>query len=540
MNIVLIVADDVTPAHHGCLGGPTPTPELDRFARDGVLFTRAHGVSPLCCPSRYSIFSSRYPGRAASVSRDASLEEPYSVLQNADLQPGDPTLATRLRALGYFTGHVGKWHNNFHHLLEDRWPACLTPEADLDDPAVDAQLRAHHETTCRVVADCAGFEYVQAVHWGNLLARLPKAMRHHNPAWLTQAALRFLDRAAGQNRPFYLHIAHTVPHGPDPVASLGADHRYTYAGRLDAAPDCHPDDSTILPRLAAAGLQTRGATAGINAGMVQIDDQIGAIRRKLDTLGLLEDTLFVYTADHGIHGKGTCYHGGFNMPLVISWPKGIPGGRRVDEAVSHVDLGPTLIELAGTVPPTSSEIDGRSYAGLLRGYATRGPREFTFQEMGVARSVCDRRYHFVALRYPRSVLDALASGRRAELPSLHAYVESHFCDYNLVNKPHYFDADQLFDLEADPFERRNLVHEPAQAERVARMRAALFAITDTLPGPYPRDVPPFMQGAAYRRLAEARRLKAAQGRYHPQGYDQERVYNFNLPDPVPDELPADS
>ncbi len=534
-NIVFIIADDVTPAYHGCYGGPSITPNIDRLAREGALFARSHGVSPLCNPSRYSIFTGQYPGRACSVTnRSCSPEEPYSIHQNADLQPTTPSLARLLSDAGYFTGHVGKWHSNFQYAgTANEWPTGrLGPDADLDDPEIDSLLGALHERHRAVVRECGGFAWADAVHWGNLNTNHPRAIQHHNPAWLTDTALRFLDEAASRcEQPFYLHVAHTLPHGPDPDQSLGADHSYTPAGRLPRCPSSHPPDCSVLERLSAAGLQTSGCTASIAAGIVQVDDQIGILRRRLEEMEVLDNTLFIYTADHGIHGKGTCYRGGWHLPLVIRHPRSIAAGRCIPHAVSHVDFLPTLCEYANARVPDGFLVDGISYRPLLTGENTASTREFTYQEMGVARSIVSGRWHYIVLRYPESVLAAMASADCAEAPSLHAYEDSFFCDFNFINKPHYFEPEQLYDLDADPCERNNLIHDPAYTELAATMREQLHRVTDTLPGPYRRDTPPFQMGPRYHRLVELRRLRTQRSAHHPHGFDQEKIYNLCLPDP---------
>jgi len=531
-NVVIVLADDVTPAYHGCYGGPTPTAEIDRLAAGGLLFQQSHSIAPLCNPSRYGIFTGQYVGRAASASVGCSPEEPYSIAQNGDLEEETPCLAKILREAGYFTGHCGKWHSNFKMAGKQEWQETLGPDADLDDPEVDSLLRKQHAVHADVVKRAGGFEWVAAVTWGNLMSNRPRRLQFHNPGWTTDAALAFLDEAASDERPFYLHLANTLPHGPDPNASLGADHQYTFEGKLDNAPASLPPDFTVFERLEAAGLQTKGPIAGINAGIVQVDDQIGALRAKLEEIGELENTIFIYTADHGIHGKGTPYIAGFHMPCVVHWPAGLGGpGRSISDPVSHVDFLPTLCEAIGAPIPEDHTLDGVSQLALWKG---EGPsaRSFTYQEMGVARAVTKGSLRYVAFRYPESVIAQMRNGEMQEPTSFQAYVDGPFCDYNFKNKPHYFDPEQLYDLSRDPHERMNLAGDPAYAEQLAELRKLLHSVTDTLPGPYRRDNPEFMTSLQYRRLAEKRRLRVQQRAVYPEGFDQEKIFNLNLPDPL--------
>ncbi len=531
-NIVIVIADDVTPSYHGCYGGPTPTPAIDRLAREGAIFHRACGVAPLCNPSRFTIFTGMYPGRAPSASAGCSPGDPYSIQQNADVTPAMAALPRLLRAGGYFTGHVGKWHSNFTHAGAKEWPEHLGRGADPDDRAVDAALRDLQETHKRTVRECAGFEWVQAVHWGNVgAANKPDALGHHNPAWKTDAALEFLEEAARDGRPFYLHLANTVPHGPDVNLSLGADHRYTPAGKLGAPPHSHPPDETVPRRLRAAGLQTEGPIAGINTGMVMIDDQIGALLGKLEAMGAVQNTIFLYTADHGIFGKGTCYLGGFRLPLVVRWPAGIQAGQSVDAPVSFVDFLPTLCEAAGVAVPGPDRIDGVSF---LDGLTGRGPwrREAAYQEMGVSRGLLKGSWHYVAFRYPASVIARMEAGEMEMPPDVSGYGESPFGDLNFRYKPSYFEPEQLYNISEDPDERRNLADDPACAGVLEAMRRELWAVTARLPGPFPREAPAFMRSARFHEMVERRRARLPSIPYYPQGHDAEAVYNRNQRDPL--------
>jgi len=530
-NIVIVLADDITPYYHGCYGGPTPTPHIDRMAREGSLFLRSHAVAPLCNPSRYSIFTGQVPGRAPTASQGCTRAEPYSISQNANLLPETPTLPRMLREAGYFTGHVGKWHSNFEYFDNTEWSDLLGPDADLDDPEVDRKLRERHDGHARTVRECAGFEWAGAVTWGNLNSHRPRPLQAHNPGWTTDTALEFLEEAAGGARPFYLHLANTLPHGPHSHLSFGADHRYTYAGKLEAPPSSLPPDATVLERMRKAGIVTSGPIAGINAGAIQIDDQIGALRAKLEALGEWENTLFLYSADHGIHGKGTCYLGGYHMPLVVSWPAGMPGGRRIDDHVSHVDFLPTLCEAAGAEVPGEHRVDGVSQLPLWTGTGP-GARDYTYQEMGVGRAVTSGRWRYIAFRYPESVIAEMESGRLTMPPTFQGYTEGPFGPYNIKNKPHYFEPEQLYDLERDPCERQNLAYDPACEHVREKMRSLLHSVTDTLPGPYRHDTPPFMRSMHYQRLVQKRLLAVKQRPVYPEGFDQERIFNMNLPDPL--------
>jgi choline-sulfatase len=529
-NIVVIVADDTHPAFHGCYGGRTPTHAIDRLAREGAILERSYCASPLCNPSRFSLFTGRYCGHAASVRGAVPPGDPYCIMQNAELRPGMPTLATMLRAGGYRTGHMGKWHSDFAHGREGDSQDRVKGGSNLDDPAVDAQMRRNHEIQRGIVMRSGGFEFADRVNWGNLDAG-DKALPFHNVPWQTEGALEFLDGVRSDSRPFYLHIANSVPHGPCPLKSLHRDGRYTQGGRRDRAPTCHPDDASILTRMQENGLGVTGAIAGINVGMMMMDDQIAAILRKLEELGLDRDTIVISTADHGVKGKGSCHHAGFHMGTLIRWPNGIPAGTRVAEPISHVDLVPTLLHAAGVAP--SAPMDGISaLPRLMRGEAH--VRDDAFVEMGWARSVICGRWHYIAWRPTAKVLAELEAGKHAKAVDQHGYFGGMFGDLSARWRPNYFDADQLYDTVTDPYERTNLAGQPGYARILDGMRARLDRYLAGIDAPFERRAPAFMQSSAWKTLVEARMAAIAQVPYHPQGHDPDPCYQMNVDDPLPE------
>ena len=521
-NIVIIIADDTTPSYHGCYGGPTPTPNIDRLAREGVRLDRGYCAASLCCPSRYTLFTGLFAGRSRWAYADTAPTDPYRLEQNGMLDPETPTLAKALRAAGYFTGHIGKWHSQFDTSFLGQ-PEPVMPDGDPDDPAVDAEIRRRQTVAQEVVRQCAGFEYVDCVHWGNIGQCHPK-LQAHNPMWKTDGALRFLDAAARKGRPFYLHLANTVPHGPDCNKSLHKDHRYSWSGKLDQPPASHPPDATVLDRLRAAGLQTEGPIAGVNAGMVMLDDQVGAVLRKLDELGIADNTIVIYTADHGIPGKGSCHVTGQHLPFVMRWPAALPASQVVHEIFSWADVVPTLAEACGVTLPAT---DGVSVLGALQGRQA-WPRHVAFHEMGWSRSVIKGCYHYIATRYPQPAIAAMRAGDSRVKPGLGVMFDT----LNAPFLPGYFDPDQLYDLATDPFERVNLINDPTRAAVVADLRAELKRITDTLPRPFPAEPDPFLATDQYRQLLAARRAEMAAIQHYPPQSDVARIWLANLRDPA--------
>jgi arylsulfatase A-like enzyme len=512
-NVVIVIADDTTPGYHGCYGGPTPTPHIDALARAGLRMERGYCCAALCSPSRYNIFTGQYTQRSSANLRGPA-SEPALVSQTGELEIGQMTLARLLRDADYFTGHFGKWHTRFN-MEGFELPPIKLPEGDPDDPDVDAELRTQHARACEVVRRCAGFEVVDRTFWGNVDAKkgIDPRLYAHNPAWITDGALAFLDTALAQpGRPFYLHIANTVPHTPDCHLSLGMDHRYTWAGKLDHAPRSHPDDATVFERLRAANLPVEGPFAGVNAGQIMIDDQIGALVARLEAAGQLDNTLFIYTADHGLPGKGSCHHTGQHLPCIMRWPAGgMPAGRTLGEVFSWVNIAPTVAQACDTAFPDDCTVDGASVLSALTSCAGPWPAPVAYHEMGWSRSVIKGRYHYIATRYPGEAIAQMQSGDHTRagigIPT--------FDKLNAPFLPAYFDSDQLYDLALDPLEQHNLIDDPTRAAVVADLRAELRAITDRMPRPFPFEPHPFQRSPEYRALAAKRRAELAQVRHYP-------------------------
>ena len=523
-NIVFVVADDTTPSYHGCFGGPTPTPHIDRLANEGVQMMRGYCNASLCCPSRWTMFTGQVTQRSRWAHQDTPLDEPALISQNGMLDPETPTLAKQLQAAGYFTGHIGKWHSRFD-TSDFGFDEPIKPLGDPDDPAVDAELRERHRNAQEVVRVCGGFDVADRVQWGNITKKLHPKIAVHNVPWMTDGALDFLDAAADDGRPFYLHLANSVPHSPDCQDSLNVDHRYTFAGKLDEAPRSHPSDNSVLERMRAAGLQTEGPIAGVNAGQIMIDDQIGELIHKLEAIGQLDNTIFIYTVDHGVPGKGSCYHHGQHLPFVVRWPQGIAGGQRIYELFSWVDIAPTLAEACGVEFPATHTLDGHSVLPSLQGNAT-WQRESHYHEMGWSRSLIRGRYLYLAARYPRTKLrDIQDPGKRNKIG-----IGVQFDNLNAPFIPDYFEDDQFYDIVHDPYAQHNLINEPSKAPIIQAMADELFAICETMPRPFPREQIPEAQTDEVKALIQARREEVKNIVHHPRGFAP-RFWFENLQDP---------
>jgi arylsulfatase A-like enzyme len=372
-NLLFIWTDEQRPDTLGAYGNRRiRTPHLDRLAGQGVVFEQAYCTQPVCSPSRASVLTGLYP-------------HAHGVLQNnVPLPAGVPTLAERLRPAGYACGYVGKWHlgPELARRPEQRrgFDECWVSTEDMYTPDYGAEGYSdyHHFLLAQ------GYEPPDRVRDGRVFsretaARLPEAVG--KPAFQAEACLRFLE--THRDRPFFLAVNFLEPHFPfsgpldgayDPAAmvlpetwSLEPDeamprhYRLLRQKYLHQNPHVRTNDRQGWQELLARywGLCTL------------VDRHAGRILRRLEELGLAQDTVVVYTSDHGdlmgehrLVGKCVQFEGAARVPLLVKAPGVAPG--RVATPVSQVHLTPTLLDLLGLAVPGG--LQGTSLRPLL----TRG------------------------------------------------------------------------------------------------------------------------------------------------------------------------
>ena len=396
-NIVWIIPDDTNHRMLGFGGGAVLSPNLDSIARNGVVLNQFHCPAPACGPSRYSYFTGHYGGRCptADFRRDGQdADEPYRIFFNAVLDPDkELSVGHALQRAGYRTGHVGKWHIDGSSEDQAALPV-FDPDDDPRDRAVGAKMSAHQERLCQLVRR-AGFDYAHSVIWGNHQT-LPMAARNHNIEWITKGALDFIDQCAPGDAPFFLSMATTTIHGPNHVSSLLADPHLTAAGYADDHLGCQPSRQSIYERISEAeGVKFNSTTAGV----LWMDDAVGAVLDKLRSLGLEGNTLVIFSGDHGpsLGGKFTTYQRGTRIPFTAQWLDRIPAGRVVDELTQNIDFLPTLLDAAGADAPEGMVLDGQSLLPLLSGSQDHLPgRDDLYFEFGYTRACRTRKWKYIA------------------------------------------------------------------------------------------------------------------------------------------------
>jgi arylsulfatase A-like enzyme len=496
-NIVWFICDDTGFNMLGYTGGPVLTPTIDRIAREGVACSQFHTAAASCTPSRYAYLTGLYPSRCRA-SRYLALNPP-GVPANASvgvqIQPGDITLGSLLQDAGYVTGHVGKWHVGSPRAA---FHGDYHRDDNLDDPDVARKLREDYAAMQAEVRN-AGFDYAEALAWGDTDSRPLAALRYHNLEWHTDAALRFLAERNRDTRPFFLSMALTTIHGPHHIESLESDGRQVEWGYLDAMPRVQAPRATVLSRLdAAPGVAINHQTVGA----LWMDDAIAAVMARLDAMGVADNTIVIWSTDHGpgtIDSKMSCYHGGVHIPLCMRWPGRIPAGSTCDALSQNIDFVPTLLAAAGIAPPPGVAFDGIDRWDQLCG-AAPDRRDDLYFELGRTRAVRTRRWKYLAFRYTPEEINAMRSGA---VPMAFNMFARPGGDFVIHQHSHYFEPDQLYDLEHDPTEQHNLAGSPAHAGVMRDMQERLRCYCARFDHPFDLAVDPFVFTDRFRELARA-------------------------------------
>ena len=438
-NVLLIVAEDLSP-HLGAYGDTAAhTPRLDQLAREGVLFTNAFTTGPVCAPSRATIQSGMYPRsigamhmRTSRAWDPAGSAKAFSYL--AVPPPEVKAFPELLRRAGYFTVNQLKTDYQFGE------PFTIWDEFEPDES--------------------------QRTVW----RRVPRG----------QPFLAMLD-------PWITHESFLWPTAPsaedETLAKVAERNARAFAGHPSVI---DPNEVRLSPYLADTP-DTRRDVARQYENAAILDEQIGEILDTLAADGLAEKTIVIFTTDHGDglpNAKRRAYDSGLRVPLIVRFPDGHGAGSVREDVVSFVDLAPTILDLAEL--PIPAFMQGQPFLGphaRARRYAFAAADRMDTAP-GKWRSVRDRRFQYLANRMPDVPLlapikfrDALLSMQELwRLHALHALTplqESQFT----TPRP----AEELYDTAADPDETRNLAGDSAHAEVLARMRAALAEFEASVP-----------------------------------------------------------
>jgi arylsulfatase A len=362
-NFVFILADDLGWSDLGCYGSDLhETPNIDRLARQGMRFTDAYAAAPVCSPTRASIMTGKCPARLhMTIWYEASANPP----QNRKLIPPvtqgnmpleQVTIAEVLKAAGYFTAHVGKWH------LGDAGHYPQTQGFDVNIGGTFWGAPATYFYPYSGSQRYGGeYRYVPHLEFGSEGEYLTDR--------LTDEALRVMDKV--KDKPFYLNLCYHTVHTP-----IEGKPKLVEYFKKKVGPDMHHQNYEY-------------------AAMVHsLDENVGRVMNKIDELGLTDNTIVFFFSDNGGYinqfnrkvvtnnyplrsGKGSLYEGGIREPLIIRWPGVTQPGSVYAEPVCSIDFYPTFLEMTGLAgdPKHNSDMDGISLAPLLKNPASKLKRQ---------------------------------------------------------------------------------------------------------------------------------------------------------------------
>jgi arylsulfatase A-like enzyme len=354
-NIVFILYDDMGYGDIGVSGDMIATPRIDRLAAHGVVLTDFHSPAPVCTPSRAGYLTGRlapraglpnvvFPTGSLKALLFSTLAAPHA---NVRLPAEEITLADILKAAGYATGMVGKWH------LGDRGPSLP------NDMGFDSYFGALYSNDMEPFALYADRE---------IAVEAPADQRLLTERYTT-AATDFIERNA--EGPFFLYFAHNFPHIP------------------------------LYVREERSGRSQAGLYGDV---LEEIDDSVGSIVDTLARTGKLDNTLILITSDNGPWflgdagnrrgRKGNTFEGGMRVPFIAHWPAGIEAGRVEHAMAMGTDLVPTTLEILDLPPPPDRVLDGRSILAMLTSGGPT-PHEFLYYYDGETLfAVRDQRFKY--------------------------------------------------------------------------------------------------------------------------------------------------
>lgn len=358
-NIVFIVADDLGFADLGCYGGRDAafgpvSPVLDGLAAGGMRFTQGYANSPVCSPTRFALMTGRYQYRLRGAA-----EEPISNRTRGSttlgLPPAHPTMPSLLKAAGYRTALIGKWHLGYPPAfgpLKSGYEEFFGPMSGGVDYFTHCSNDGQHDL------------------WSGEQERRDEG---YLTDLLSRRAVDFVERMAGQDAPFFLSLHYTAPHWPWETR----------------------DDAPVAQEVKDNLFHLHGGDIHTYRRMIHhMDEGIGWVMDALRRRGVADDTLVIFTSDNGgerfsdnwplVGGKMDLTEGGIRVPWIAHWPAVIGAGRASAQHCMTMDWSATVIDAAGAAADPAYPLDGMSLLRVLRepGHAFDRPMHWRMNHRG--------------------------------------------------------------------------------------------------------------------------------------------------------------
>ncbi len=403
-NVLIVLADQYPGYATGYNGDAfARTPHLDRMAREGARVSNAVSNCPVCTPYRAMLQTGRWPLATGMIANDVRLPE------------GERTIGEAFRDAGYQTAYIGKWHLDG----PERW-AFTPPGARRQGYDFWAVNNCNHN-------------YLNTYYYRDTPERI--AVKTYEPVVQTELLREFLDGRAGK-KPFFAMLSWGPPHPP--YRQIPADLRIFRPEQMRPRPNMQGPNLEFL--------------ADFYSHIAALDRELGRVLEMLARRGMDEDTVVLFTADHGdmlsAHGKWDkqiWYAESVNVPFVLRYPRRVGSGLAPGVTVNAVDVMPTLLGLAGIAPPAS--VQGADLSAAFTGGRVKDP--------AAALIAGYMPFASQAFDYPE--------WRGVRTPT-HTYVETRS------------GALELFDDVHDPYQQVNLIGRPAHAATQARLAAQLRAL----------------------------------------------------------------
>ena len=414
-NIILLLGDDLGHRDLSCFGSPNvKTPHIDKLAAEGMAFTKFYTASAICTPTRASIMTGRYPLRFG-------INKHFNDVDRW-LPESSTTIAELLRDAGYNTAHVGKWHLGGLHV--DESGKRLDTQPGPRQHGFDYyQTQIEQQPTRRTM----GRKRTLYREGGTVLLRNGQKVAEDDPYYtkhLTDAngdfAVEMIEKFSAEDKPFFLNVWWLVPHKP-----------------YEPAPSPYWEDT------AAEGISKDQHR--FRSMMHHLDAKVGKILAKLESLGIADNTIVVFASDNGAapegdvgklrDRKGSLHEGGIRVPMMVRWPAAIKAGQKTTTFAHTTDFLPTFCEAAGIELAADMPLDGISLLPYFK-----GGQPPTQQQRGTMVWHLDR-YQGERRLDKKTAMTEIAMQGKWKLLARHG-------------KP-----TELFDIDADPYEKQNLIKE---------------------------------------------------------------------------------
>ena len=353
-NIVFILTDDLGWGDLSIDGQTNyQTPHLDQLAKEGIRFSQAYSASPVCTPTRVSFFTGRYPGRIP-LGNQEPLASVQQIGNTVGLPPEHPTIASLLKANGYETALVGKWHCGY-------LPKYSPLKSGFDEFFGNFSGAIDY------------FRHVDTSGEPDLWeAEVPIEEIGYVTDLFSDRAIDFLKKP--HDRPFYLSLHYTAPHwpweGPNDIelsqALIGQDNLQNWVNT--------------------------GTAESYAAVMESLDNGIGRVLQALNDAGIADNTIVIFASDNGgekfsnfgaFQGKkGNLYEGGIRVPTFIRWPGVIEPNQINEQVIITHDITATILAATGTNPDANYPLDGENLLPIIKGEISVSPRILLWRHKG--------------------------------------------------------------------------------------------------------------------------------------------------------------